>query len=144
MLEMNPSLDEVSHDIFKALLIFSCANSSFLLVLAWLQKMCYFKKEKNFRTQRNRWMWENYDGNQKLKDFGSVACTLFYQLTKPKQMSFWLETVKFNFNQLFEGPHKLSNSFAKRFCGFFPILVINYLKWKKKFILNANRQVFKF
>ena len=50
MLEMNPILNEVSHDIFKALLIFSCANSSFLLVFAWLQKMCYFKREKKFQN----------------------------------------------------------------------------------------------
>ena len=57
VLEMNPSLGKVSHDIFKALLIFSCANSSFLLILlAWLQKMCYFEKEKKyffFFSERN-------------------------------------------------------------------------------------------
>ena len=50
MLEMNPSLNEVSHDIFKAQLIFSCANSSFLLVLAWLQKCAISRKKKKFQN----------------------------------------------------------------------------------------------
>ena len=80
MLEINPKLEwSISRYIQSPTHFFLCKFIIFVDSSCLIAKNVLFRERKKlffFGTQRNQWIWENYDGNQKLKDFENVACNL--------------------------------------------------------------------